>query len=375
MAEKTLFSVKDINVIVSSDTNEEINALLSSTIVGSEGGIQYKMRNIAARIAGYGKDIRFIAVYLRSSLAAVIGACYRECTIGTLTHKCTYLRFLSFRQQYQTERFRPGLRRNKKENAENDSFRNRVLRLFGKPHLYDFPGVEETSSHLLYCFVEGKNERSQNLIRQAGFQYLRSFSTLTFSRFSLKPDARVSVATEEERPEILAGLRELYKGHSFYFDDKVFHADSYYVLRDKGRIIAGVSAIPTEYILHNVPGAGGWIMMNILPFAPFFRRLFNPGLFRFVSLGYLFFEPGKEDAITPLLESVCKECQLNVALTWVDTGSPIYKTISDNVTLGILNPILSSTPAQVWGRFVNYGDDEKEAFAHTPAYISGFDFT
>ncbi len=129
-----------------------------------------------------------------------------------------------------------------------------------------------------------------------------------------KADQRVSVATPDEHGEILNRLREFYSNHSFYFEQFVFRADSFYVLRENGRIIAGLSAIPTEYVIHNVPGAGGWIMMKILPFAPFFRRLFNPGLFRFVSLGYIFYLPGREDALTPLFESVCAAKGINTAL-------------------------------------------------------------
>ena len=283
MAERVIFSVRDLKVKVSSETNEEINALLSSTIVGSEGGMQYTMRNIGARIANYGQSIRFISVHLKTSLAAVIGTVYRQCSLRETHHHCTYLRFLSFRQQYQTEKFVAGQGRRKAENDREDSFRNQTLRIFGKPHLFDYADVDENSKHLLYCFVEGKNKRSQNLIKHAGFQYLRSFCTIPFSRFRPKSDPRVTVANSDDYSEVLAQLRDFYSSYSFYFDQFVFHADSYYVLRENGRIIAGLSAVPTEYVIRNVPGAGGWIMMNILPFAPFFKRLFNPGLFRFVS--------------------------------------------------------------------------------------------
>lgn len=375
MAERVIFSVRDLKVKVSSETNEEINTLLSTTVVGSEGGMQYTMRNIAARIANYGQSIRFISVHLKTSLAAVIGTVYRECSLGATNHSCTYLRFLSFRQQYQTEKFVAGKRRRKAENDREDSFRNQTLRIFGKPHLFDYTGVDEESRHLLYCFVEGKNIRSQNLIKQAGFQYLSSFSTIPFSRFWPKSDRRVTVAKPEEYGEVLTQLRKFYSNYSFYFDNCAFHADSYYVLRENGRIIAGLSAVPTEYVIRNVPGAGGWIMMNILPFAPFFRRLFNPGLFRFVSLGYIFFEPGREDALSPLFETVCAVKGINTALTWADIKSTLNKSIISSVSLGTISRMLNPKPGQVYVRFINYTEEDKKEFPDAPVYISGFDFT
>jgi len=375
MTEKTIISVGDLNVRVSSETSDEINNLLSSTIVGSEGGVQYTMRNIAARIANYGKTIRLISVHLRSSLVAVIGTCYRDCSLGDLAYPSTYLRFLSFRPQYQTARFMPGLRKNTTGIDKDDSFKSRTLRLFGMPHILEYDGVNEKSPHLLYCFVEGKNERSQNLIRQAGFEYLRSFNTIAFSRFNPKSDPRVTLAMPQEHKEVLEYLREFYKGYSFYFEQFAFHDNSYYVVRENGRIIAGVSAIPTEYVLHDVPGAGGWIMMNILPFAPFFKRLFNPGLFRFLSLGYIFHLPGREDALAPLFESVCAAKKINTALTWADGGSDLYRTITEKISLGTLNTIFKTKPGLFFARFINYREEDKNPFHASPAFISGFDFT
>jgi hypothetical protein len=375
MTGKTVFSYKNLEVKVSKETNDEINSLLASTIVGSEGGMQYTMRDIPARIANYGDTIRLVSLIRNFSLAAVIGACYRECVLGSSIHRCTYLRFLSFRQQYQTEKVIRKNARKEKESSTTDTFRNQALRIFSKPHLLDFPGVQENDRHLLYCFVESKNERSKNLIQQAGYEYIRSFLTLAFSRFNPKPDPRVSVITPEEFPVVLEQLRRFYDGYSFYFDPFQSHTHCYHVLRENGRIIAGVSAIPTVYVIRNVPGVWGWIMMKVLPFAPLFRKLFSPGHFRFVSLGSIFYEPGREETLAPLFESVCAASGLNTALTWADDRGPLFDSLRATVRMGALNRMLNAKPGLIYARFLNYSDEEKEKFYDAPAYISGFDFT
>jgi hypothetical protein len=375
MAERTVFSYKNLEVKVSSETNEEINALLSSTIVGSEGGMQYTMRDIATKIANYGKSIRLVSLIRNYSLAAVIGACYRECNLGGMLHRCVHLRFLSFRPQYQTARVAQNRLKSSLAPPDGDSFRQKALCIFSRPHLLDFPQLGEGGKTVLYAFVESKNERSKNLIQQAGYEYIRSFLTLSFSRFNPKAFHGVSVATEEEKPLVLKELARFYQGYSFYFDQFAFHNNSYYVLREEGRIIAGVSAIPTEYIIRNVPGVWGWIMMKVLPFAPLFRRLFSPGLFRFVSLGSVFYLPGREDALAPLFETVCSRTGLNTALTWADDRGPLYEALRTRVRMGALNRMLNAKPGLVYARFINYSDEEKEPFYDAPAFISGFDFS
>jgi hypothetical protein len=375
MEGNTVIKYKNLEVRVSTESDDEINDLLASTIVGSEGGMQYTMRNIPARIANYGTSIRLVSLIRNYSLAAVIGTCHRECSLGGTLHNCIYLRFLSFRQQYQTGRVVHNTKKEEHEQHEGDSFRNQALRIFSKPHLLGFPGVEEMGKSILYAFVESKNERSKNLIQKAGYEYIRSFLTLAFSRFNPKPDIRVSVASMNEYPEISDELRSFYKEYSFYFDQFAFHNDSYYVLRESGRIVAGVSAVPTEYVIKNVPGVWGWIMMKVLPFFPFFRRLFAPGLFRFVSLGSIFYMPGREDALAPLFESVCAATGLNTCLTWADDRGPLYDVLRTRVSMGALNRMLNAKPGLVYARFVNYTEEEKEPFYDAPAFIAGFDFS
>jgi len=64
---------------------------------------------------------------------------------------------------------------------------------------------------------------------------------------------------------------------------KTLFSVKYYVLKEGGEIIAGVSAIPSVYKVYDVPGIWGWVIMSILPKAPLLRRLFKPGEFRHLN--------------------------------------------------------------------------------------------
>ncbi len=125
---RLLFSVGDLNVRVSSETNDEINHLLSSTVVGSEGGMQYTMRNIAARIANYGDNIRFISVYLKTSLVAVIGTCYRDCRLGDQTYPVHTFGFSHFARSTRQKGSGRDCGEEQAGNDKEDSFRNQTLR-------------------------------------------------------------------------------------------------------------------------------------------------------------------------------------------------------------------------------------------------------
>ena len=144
---------------------------------------------------------------------------------------------------------------------KDDTFKQKTLEIFSKPHLLDFKQVNENDKHIMYAFIESMNERSKNLVNQAGYEYIRSFLTVAFSRFSPKPDSRVSkISTPEEKKKMESLLLEYYRGHSFFSTDYAFYGDKYYVLKEGGEIIAGVSAIPSSYKIYDMPGIWGWII-------------------------------------------------------------------------------------------------------------------
>ena len=179
---------------------------------------------------------------------------------------------------------------------QDDSFKQKTLEIFSKPHLLDLDDVFEGDKHIMYAFVESMNERSKNLVHQAGYEYIRSFLTVAFSRFSPKTDKRVSKLKEEEKQEMESLLEDYYRDYSFFSTDYSFYGDKYYVLKEGNEIIAGVCAIPSVYKVYDIPGIWGWVMMKVLPKLPYFRRLFRPGEFRYLVFDAIYCKKGRGEA-------------------------------------------------------------------------------
>jgi hypothetical protein len=247
MFEKKLFDYKGLEVRVSDYANEGILYILNHAVQGSEGGLRFSLQNIAPRIAAYRDQIRFVSLYKKNQITGTVGSCFRVSGQGNLQYPSSYLRYLAFQSTYQTD---SGWRKRKKaliKPEKDDSFKQKTLEIFSKPHLLDLNGVFEGDRHIMYAFVESKNERSKNLVNQAGYEYIRSFLTVAFSRFSPKPDKRVAKLKEEEKPEMESLLLKYYVDYSFFSTDYSFFGDSYYTLKEGDEIIAGVSAIPSVY--------------------------------------------------------------------------------------------------------------------------------
>jgi hypothetical protein len=375
MFERIVFNYKGLEVRVSDYANEGILDILDHAVQGSEGGLRFSLQNIAPRIAAYKDQIRFVSLYRKNQITGTVGSCYRVSGQGSLRYPTSYLRYLAFQSVYQSD-----LTWRKRRKAvilpeKDDSFKQKTLEIFSKPHLLDLNNVFEGDKHIMYAFIESMNERSKNLVNQAGYEYIRSFLTVAFSRFSPKPDHRAVKLREDEKVKMESLLLEYYRDYSFFSTENSFFGDRYYVLKEADEIIAGVNAIPSVYKVYDIPGIWGWVMMKVLPGAPYFRRLFRPGEFRFLVFDAIFCKKGREAVLANLFESACAAEGFHTGLTWIDDRSELFDKLRTIVKMGALNRMLNAKPGLVYTKFINLKQEEKDHFYDSPAYISGFDFS
>jgi hypothetical protein len=375
MFEKKVFDYKGLEVRVSDYANEGILNILDHAVQGSEGGLRFSLQNIGPRIAAYKDKIRFVSLYKKKQITGTVGSCYRVSGQGKLCYPSSYLRYLAFQSTYQSG---SGWRKRNKaiiQPEKDDNFKQKTLEIFSKPHLLDLDDVFEYDKHVMYAFVESMNERSKNLVHQAGYEYIRSFLTVAFSRFSPHSDRRVVKLKDDEKGKMESLLREYYLDYSFFSTEHIFFGDNYYVLKEGDEIIAGVNAIPSFYKVYDIPGIWGWVMMSVLPKTPYFRRLFRPGEFRYLVFDAIYCKKGHENKLGKLFESACAAERFHTGLTWLDDHSLLYDKMRTEVKMGALNRMLNAKPGLVYARFINLSEGENELFYNAPAYISGFDFS
>jgi len=375
MFERSVFDYKGLEVRISDHANEEILDVLSHAVQGSEGGLRFSLQNIGPRIEAYKDQIRFVSLYKKNQITGTVGSCFRISGQGKLRYPASYLRYLAFQSTYQSDVNWRKRRKAVIKPEKDDTFKQKTLEIFSKPHLLELKDVFEGDKHIMYAFVESKNERSKNLVNQAEYEYIRSFLTVAFSRFSPKTDSRVTKLREEEKIKMESLLLEYYKDYAFFSTDYAFFGDRYYVLKEGNEIVAGVCAIPSVYKVYDIPGIWGWVMMSVLPKMPYFRRLFRPGEFRYLVFDAIYCKPGRETLLANLFESACAEEGFHTGLTWLDDRSLLFDKIRTGVKMGAINRMLNAKPGLVYARFINLTDKEKESFYDAPAYISGFDFS
>ena len=228
MFEKSVFNYKGLEVRVSDHANEGVIDILNRAVQGSEGGLRFSLQDVAKRIAAYKGQIRFVSLYKKNQITGTVGSCFRISGQGKLRYPTSYLRYLAFQSTYQSDKTWRKRTRETIKPEKDDSFKQKTLEIFSKPHLLDLQNVFEGDKHVMYAFVESMNERSKNLVQQAGYEYIRSFLTVAFSRFSPVHDKRVSRLNEQDRPAMEKLLLDYYRGYSFFTTEYSFYGNKYY---------------------------------------------------------------------------------------------------------------------------------------------------
>ncbi|MGB3924157.1 MAG: hypothetical protein WBL00_09570, partial [Bacteroidales bacterium] len=169
MEQKPLLDYKKLEIRKVRSADEEITDLIKSTILGSEGGMRYILLNTAERIRSYGDRLSFLALYKRNSLKGAIGLCRRITSNRGNRYPSAYLRYLTVQSAFQVERA-PG-KAGRRLAGAGDSFKQKIFSIFRDPQLT--AGDDGKSGpHVLYAYVESRNERSRNIINQVGFEYI-----------------------------------------------------------------------------------------------------------------------------------------------------------------------------------------------------------
>ena len=373
--EKIIISYKDLDVKLTSYTDGRILALLNSTVLGTRGGMMHQLKNIGGRIKAYGDNIRFVSLYMKDRLTGTIGFCYRKILTGGKTYHSSYLRYFSFMPAFQAAINSKGMHKRQRPATRAETWKDEVMAFFRKPQMLDFPGYERDEKHVVYAYVESKNERSKKFIQQVGFEHIRTFLTVAFSRFKPRESEGVTKLMEEEKDEMRKMLADFYTDHSFYSDEFIYYGDRFYVIKEKGEIIAGISVVPASFRVVDMPGVWGWVFMKILPVTPLFKRIFKPEELRFLVFESVYFKKGREKSLEKLMESVCAIEGYNLGLSWLDDRSELYELMRTKINMGALNRMLNAKPGLVFANFINFSQEEKDEFYDYPAYISGFDFT
>ncbi len=349
----------------------EVIPLLLNTFLGTPGKTLYQHLQTATKIY----DIRhpfFFTLKRLGTLICTVCLAWRKTELAASEPiDSFYIRYF-----VANPTFRGKGHRNKKVRSNEP---NGIIKQFMENVFSSGSSIQTFSPHsakaLFYAYVESENEQSMHLCHHYRFRPVREMVTVAFSRFSPHAHSCVRKAQPHEYDVLRQRVEAHYAVHSFVCTEHLFYQDNYFVAEQDGRVVAGLQANPTQWAIKNLPGASGKVLIRILPFVPYLRRLINPNKFSFSAIEGIFYEDGCEWAIGALLETAIAAQGYHSALMWFDSACPVLTEVRKHCELGLVDKINASGCAEIIVRGQNLTDEDWLWLENTPAYISCFDLT
>ncbi len=345
--------------------NDKIVDFLCNVSIGTNGAI-YQHLHTSEKIKLLHQP-HFFTIFRNENAISNITICEREISLQEKKINSLYIRYFAFQSSFQAN----GI---KNENKKNSVFEKYIKSLLETSNLnVDEPKFD---SVIYWAYIDPENNRSLNMSERFNFEKIGSFKTFAFSRFFPKKSDSVFLYQNTEKEEILNKLNEYYKDYSFYSPVHLFENNNYFVYKNKeGKIIAGIQANKVHWKIKALPGFKGKIMVKLLPYIPFLRRIINPKRYSFLATEGFFCVKDEEWCLTEFFSGVLNLQKVNSLLFWVDEKDFHFNKLLKSIKLGLLQKIKSDNSIDILAKFNNFPALEKKAFFSTTKYISGFDTT
>jgi len=351
----------------------EIIDLMSRTVHGTPGKLQYQLGEVGRKMKVI-KNCYYLTLWRGDRLLGMIGIVKRPSSFNDINYNSWYLRYFTIFAplRSETHQIKQGTRW--QSSTLSGMLKSLAVSIVENPDKL-LEGNERKENSFVFGYIEKDNERSQQFSELGQFGTIRELCTILFSRFRPRQDPCVSRIADEDKPFVIEQLNEFYRYHTMFSTENIFFKDNYYVYWKEGEIVAGLQANPETWSIKAMTGISGRLLLDVFPRLPGLSKIINPDSFKFNAMEGIFYKEGMKDCLIPLIESACRMNGVHFGITWLDTGSPLLKTLDSINKYGIINRFFRRIPGDIKIKFLQMDEKDIRIFRENPAYISCFDTT
>jgi hypothetical protein len=344
--------------------DEALLRLLDKNIIGTPGhGMRYQHKGVSDKINKIA-DPFFVHLSRNSNLIGTCCFCKRTSQNAGKTISAFYIRYFSFRHGYRRKYITT------KPLQRSSLLRKEIAAMLQGEHF----GIVSPQKFYHYAYVDPRNVRSASLCEEFGFETVRNYTTIIFSRINPKIENQITELSVEETGMMRTLLTGFYQTFNMFSFENLLNGRKYYTIRDsENKILVGAQVNPDNWKIHSLPGFSGTLILNFFSYLPVLRKLINKN-YRFITVEGIYFADGHENVLEKLFIGLLAQYHVNSAIMVVDADSDLYKKLR-SLNLGLVDKLNKEVKGNVICKFFNFGNPDKESFMNKPAYISGIDVT
>jgi len=370
---RTLFQYHSLSIEVETSPSEELMEHMYGTVMGQPGGMQYHHTDLEDRLNS-GHEDYFMFLRKSGKMLGSVGFCGKPTVTAGLAHDSWLIRYFSIKAPIR------GVPRKRKtrEDLQDEDKRTTVLGRFIQPIFADPSMLREEDKRtgkpaIIFATIDRTNLRSMNFSAQMGLETVGSFAAFAFSRIRPRSSSRIEKVAENQREEILGQIEEFYEDYSLFYADAIFKNDDYYVIREEGRMVAGVQIFQVSWKILDLGNKLANRASGMLARTLGMRHRFNEEKVSFLAFDAMYHTPGREKVLYELLEGVLRRKGHYIGMMMLDLESDLYNMFRDRKKLGFLYRVMGAQYADVRMRFIGMPEEVKQQFYERPTYIPTYD--
>jgi len=370
---RTLLTYHDLTVEVEPEPSDELIEHMYNTVMGQPGSFRYQHTNLVDRMKTPGENY---FMYLRKSgkMMGSVGFCGKPAQTNGVAHDSWLIRYFSIKAPMRSVPKKRKEKTDLKEENKRSSVLGRFIQpVFAEPSLLKDGDQKKDQPSIIYAIIEQKNLRSMNFSSQMGLETVGEMASFSFSRLTPRSSPRVVQLPEEEQAGMLSMLKEYYRDYTLFFTEPLFKNNDYYVIRQDGRVVAGIQIYPVTWKIVDLGSKSANRLARIIASIPFVKKRVTPEEVQLLAFDGIYCEPGYESALYELMEGVLAQSNRYLAMMMVDISSQLYTIFNKMQKLGIPHKMLGPIMADIRMKFINLPDDTRQYFLDHPTYIPTYD--
>lgn len=355
----------DFNYLrVRSSASDGVRHILAHNVIGTPGlSMCYQHTQVARKIDGIA-DPYFVSLQRGDRTVGTCCFCFRRVSVGEDQMPAFYIRYFAFLDQFKRT---SGKRRTGRRTS---ALRTEISLLLKRD-----TWARSVGTYFHYAYVDPRNVRSVRLCHAFGFEKVRQYSTVIFTRFFLRGGVHIESLQEDYAfVDMKQRLAQFYAGYTMFNTENLFRDGQYFVVRnDAGEIVAGMQATPDRWKVRSLPGRYGELLLSVVSRLPVLNRVMGHA-YNFLALEGIYQAEGCEADLQRLMEALLAKFRVNTAITVVDRDSALCTALM-GLDLGVVQKIMKNAGGDVICQFVQVPDAVRASIRERPAYISATDVT
>ncbi len=371
-APKVVLRYRNLTVEVESTPGEELLEHMHTTVMGQPGGLRYLHTNLADRLLSPGENY---FMYLRKSgkMLGSVGFLCKDTETAGFRHDSWLIRYFSIKAPMRSVPVKRKERADPTDESRQASVLGRFIQpVFAEPSQLREHGDAESPA-IIYAIIEQKNLRSMNFSTRMGLETVGVVAGFSFSRLNPRRSDRMEQLAQHEQDAMLVLLKAYYKSYTLFFPDPLFKNDDYYVIKEAGRIVAGLQIYRVTWRILDFGGGLANSVIRLLTRFPGVKKRLNPGAMHLLAFDGIYCETGYETALYELMEGVLESTGTYMGMLMMDNSSGLFRIFSENRKLGPVHRVIGTFYADVRVRFIHTPEPVRRYFLDHPTYIPTYD--